>query len=261
MSGEARLAVALAGASLAAAATAAAAAAAPGVAAAHGAAAAHGRVGVMIVGRTRTLLAARSVPIAAATVPVGRRRCSVAAGTPLAVLATAGRSGGPVFSLRDYGHCSRSPRDAESLFVTAIGGDRNAGRDGWVYKVGERAGSTDAAGLSGAFGDGRRLRAGQRVLWFWCVMGANSCQRTLGLTAPASPVAPGARFTVTVSGYDDQGRGVAAAGATVMLGGSSASADSAGRASLPAPVSPGAYAVSAQQAGAVPSFPETVLVR
>jgi hypothetical protein len=257
MSGEARLAVALAGASLAATATAGAAVVAP----APAGAAAHGQVRVMIVGRTRTLLAARSVPIAAATVPVGRRRCSVAAGTPLAVLATARRGGGPAYSLRDYGHCSRSPRDAEGLFVTSIGGDRNAGRDGWVYKVGERAGSTDAAGLSGAFGDGRRLRAGQRVLWFWCVMGASSCQRTLDLSAPASPVAPGARFTVTVSGYDDQGRGVAAAGATVTLGGSTAIADSAGQASLAAPASAGTYAVSAQQAGAVPSFPQTVLVR
>jgi hypothetical protein len=256
MSGEARLALALAGAALVA-------AAAPAVAAppAGATGAAHGQVRVMIVGRTRTLLAARSVGLAGATLGVGGRRCAVAAGTPLAVLATVRHSGGPAFSLRDYGHCSRSPRDAQSLFVTSIGGDRNAGRDGWVYKVGERAGTTDAAGLSGPFGDGRRVRAGQRVLWFWCVMGATSCQRTLGVTIPTSPVAPGAPVMVTVTGFDDQGRGVAAAGATVTLGGSRASTDAGGRARLAAPAALGAYALGAQQPGAVPSFPETVQVR
>ena len=49
------------------------------------------------------------------------------------------------FRLRDYGACSRRARDAGSLYVRQIGPDRERGRDGWVYKVGSRAGSTGAA--------------------------------------------------------------------------------------------------------------------
>lgn len=218
-----------------------------------------GRAQVMIVGRTAVLMPARTVSLGGQTVTVSGRRCAVAAATPLSVLAAARRAGGPPFSLRDYAHCSRSARNAQSLFVTRIGPDRNAGQNGWVYKVGNRSGTTDAASLSGAFGDGHRLRAGQRVLWFWCVMGARGCQRTLAVAGPAA-AAPGAALTLTVTGYDDQGRGTPAAGATVTLGGATATTDASGRATLAAPPTAGTYQASATQPGAVPSFPQAVRI-
>src|SRR6185312_15685861 len=46
-------------------------------------------------------------------VRVGGRSCAVGAGTPLAALAALLGHGGPKYSLRDYGHCSRTrPADA-----------------------------------------------------------------------------------------------------------------------------------------------------
>jgi hypothetical protein len=235
---------------------------APSAAGASRAAAARSgpRVQVMVVGQARTLAPARSLAASGATVSVSGRRCAVAAGTALAALAALRRTGGPRYALRDYGHCSRAPRDAASLFVTAIAGERNRGRDGWVYKVNERAGTAGAADPGGAFGDGRRLGSGQRVLWFWCTMGATGCQRTLAVIVPSAPVAPGAPVTATVTGYDDQGRGVAVAGARIALAGASAITDAGGHATLPAPAAPGAYALSAQASGLVPSFPATVRV-
>ena len=214
----------------------------------------------MIVGRTRTLASDRTVSAAAATVTVGGRRCAVASGTALAVLVDSRRAGGPTFSLRDYARCSRSPRDAAGLFVTSIGPDRNRGRDGWVYKVDGRAGSTGAGDPTGAFGDGRRLRAGQRVLWFWCVMSATGCQRSLAVTPATTRVAPGVALGVSVRAYDDNGRATPAAAATVTLARASAVTDATGHATLAAPTAPGSYAVAAQRGGLVASFPEAVRV-
>ena len=89
--------------------------------------------------------------------------------------------------------------------MRSIAGERAQGADGWVYKVGRRVGSTGAADPSGPFGTGRRLRTGQRVLWFWCVKdAADACQRTLEIAAPRT-VAPGAAFRATVRGYDENG--------------------------------------------------------
>src|SRR4051794_41826899 len=81
--------------------------------------------------------------MAGTTVKGGRKRCAVAAGTPLAALV---RSGIGPLSLRDYGSCSNNPADAASLFVKGIGSDRNKGSDGWVYKAGNVLGTAGAGG-------------------------------------------------------------------------------------------------------------------
>ncbi len=80
----------------------------------------------------------------ARTLRVGGRRCRVAAATPLAALLGAGAAGRiSGIGVRDYGRCSRTrARDSASLFVTGIAGEGNRGRNGWVYKVGRRVGTT-----------------------------------------------------------------------------------------------------------------------
>ena len=113
-----------------------------------------------------------------ATVTVAGRRCAVGDGTALAALV---RSRPGRLRLRDFGACSTRPRDSAGLLVTGIRSDRNRGQRGWVYKVGRRAATAGAGDMSGPFGRGR-LRAGQRVTWFYCVRAAD-CQRTLELTA------------------------------------------------------------------------------
>lgn len=214
-------------------------------------------VETMIAGRTAVLAPVTQARAAAATVPVGGRRCRVAAGTPLAALAAARRAGGPAFRLRDYGSCSRRSRDAAALFVTRIGPDANRGQDGWVYKVGSKVGSGGAADPAGPFGTRRLLRTGDRLLWFWCDAGPSGCQRTLAVSAPRA-VAPDAALTVRVRGFDDRGRGVAVAGATVTAGGRTATTGADGAAVLPGPWA-GTVAVEAAKPGLVPSFPEEVL--
>ena len=90
--------------------------------------------------------------------------------------------------------CSRSGRT------------RARGRDGWVYKVGNRSGSAGAADPGGSFGTGRTLRGGERVLWFWCVKDRrDACQRTLA-DAPRTPHVA-ARSTSSCAASTTQGRG------------------------------------------------------
>ncbi len=118
------------------------------------------------------------------------KRCATGARTALSALAATKLP----LTFKDYGACSRRPAESGSLYVRSIAGERASGADGWVYKVGRRVGTTGAADPSGAFGDGRRLRTGQKVLWFWCVKdAADACQRTLEVAAPRT-VAPGAAF-------------------------------------------------------------------
>ena len=208
----------------------------------------------------RVLSSARSVTAGAATVRVGRRSCAVAAGTPLAVLAALRRAGGPSFALRDYGRCGRSPANSGQLFVYSLGGEANHGRSGWEYKVDGVAGSTGAADPSGPLGDGRRLRTGARVLWFWCKASGLGCERTLEVAPAATVVGHGATLLVTVSGYDNEGRAAPVAGALVTLGPSLASTDANGRATLTAPAAPGSYPLGSSAPGLVPSFPRTIAV-
>jgi hypothetical protein len=214
-------------------------------------------VELMVVGKQRVLREPAPVKLAARSVRVGGRRCAVGRATPLSVLAGTRLR----VRLQDYGSCGRSPRDAGTLYVTQIGPDRRGGPAGWVYKVGRRAGTTGAGDPSGPFGTGRRLRGGQRVLWFWCVQDrGGACQRTLEVSPSSSTVAPGAPLRVTVRGYDDNGRGVPVAGAVVRLGTAEATTDASGVAEVAAPAS-GAARLTAGHTGMVRSWPRTVRVR
>jgi hypothetical protein len=216
----------------------------------------------MIVGNDGSILSrARTVSASATMVHVGRKTCAVASGTPLAVLTAVRRSGGPGFALRDYGRCGSSPLNSGQLFIYSLGGESNRGQSGWEYKVDHVSGSTGAGDPSGPRGDGRRLRQGARVLWFWCNAFAGGCQRTLDIAPSGTTISPGALLHVTVSGYDNEGRGVPIVGAIAAIGSDFASTGAGGNASLIAPGTPGRYALSASRPGLVTSFPETIVVR
>jgi|SRR5271166_1473612 len=216
-------------------------------------------VQAMIVGRgERTIWPARTITAAATSLDVGGRSCAVASATPLAVLAAVRSAGGPGFSIRDYGHCGSSQSSSAELFVYSLAGQSNSGQSGWEYKVGGAAGSTGAGDPSGPSGDGQRLRAGERVLWFWCEARGGGCQRTLEVSAERTT--HGRAFTATVYGYDNEGRGAPVAGALVSIGASHALTGSHGRATLRAPGRPGRSQLSATRAGMVPSFPVTLAV-
>jgi len=210
-------------------------------------------VQLMVVGKTRVLREAGPVRLKARSVRVGGRRCAVGR-TPLSVLAGTRLS----LRLRDYGSCGKSARDAGSLYVRAVAGERAKGAAGWVYKVGRRAGTTGAADPSGPFGRGR-LKRGARVLWFWCAQtGGEACQRTLEVSSAGS-VAAGGMLAVTVRGYDDNGNGVPVAGATVRLGSATAVTDASGVAQVVAPGA-GRYRLIAERNGMVRSWPQKVSV-
>jgi hypothetical protein len=219
-------------------------------------------VQTMVVGTGGAILfGSRTVTASATTVRAGGHSCAVAAGTPLSVLAGLRRVGGPGFALRDYGRCGSAPVNSAQLFVYSLGGERNRGQSGWEYKVDHVAGSTGAADPSGVRGDGRRIRSGAHVLWFWCSASGGGCQRTLDVRTPAVSVSRGQRFGVTISGYDNEGRGAPAVGAVATLGSDFASAGPHGEATLIAPTRAGRYSLSASRPGLVPSFPETIVVR
>jgi hypothetical protein len=184
-----------------------------------------------------------------ATVAVGRRRCAAGDGTALAALV---RSRVGRLRLRDFGACSMRPRDSAELLVTGIRSDRNRGQRGWVYKVGRRAASAGAGDPAGPFGRGR-LRAGQRVTWFYCVRAAD-CQRTLEVRA--TPATGG--IVATVRGFDDGGDGVPIEGATVSASGVTGLTAADGRVRLALPS--GTHRLVARKDGLVRSFTERVEV-
>lgn len=202
----------------------------------------------MVVFRDGRALTKR-VSTAAATVTVAARRCAVGERTPLAALA---RSRPGPLRIRDFGACSASPRDAAGLLVTRIGQDRNRGQGGWVYKVGRRAATAGAGDPAGPFGHGR-LRAGQRVTWFYCVRAAD-CQRTLEVRA--TPTAGG--IVATVRAYDDAGDGVPVEGASVTAGAVTGVTAADGRVEIA--LAPGTHRVMARKEGLVRSFNERVEV-
>jgi hypothetical protein len=191
----------------------------------------------------------RRVSTAGLRVRVARRRCAVPSRTPLASLV---RMNPGRLRLRDFGSCSSRASDAAGLYVAAIRGEGERGSAGWVYKVGRRAGTAGAADPSGPFGRGR-LRRGQRVLWFYCLR-ATRCQRTLEVETRAEAGA----VRVAVTGYDDQGKGVPVAGASVHAGGATALTGSDGRARLV--VAAGRQRVYAERQGLIRSFTESVVV-
>jgi hypothetical protein len=207
-------------------------------------------VTTMVAGKDRVLRSAKPVKLAdTRRVKVGSRRCTVSGRTPLGLLAATSLA----IRVRDYGSCGRRPADAASLFVTRIGSDRNRGRDGWVYKVGRKVSSAGAGDRSG-----RRLRAGDRLLWFYCrAQRTGGCQRTLEATPDRASAAPGETVRVTVRGYDDQGRGITVAGATVTLGSATATTDAAGVAQVVVP-SAGRLTLGASRTGMVAAFPGVV---
>jgi hypothetical protein len=207
-------------------------------------------VRTMVVGKERVLRTAKPVKLAdTRRVKVGSRRCTVSGWTPLGVLASTSLA----IRVRDYGSCGRRPADAASLFVTRIGSEGNRGADGWVYKVGRKVSSAGAGDRSG-----RRLRGGDRLLWFYCrAVRTGGCQRTLEATPDRTTAAPGEPVRVTVRGYDDQGRGVAVAGATVTLGPATATTDAAGVAQVVVPAA-GRLALGATRSGMVAAFPGVV---
>jgi hypothetical protein len=184
-----------------------------------------------------------------ATVRVRGRRCAAGGGTALAALA---RSRPGPLRLRDFGACSTSPRDSAGLIVTGIRSDHNRGQRGWVYKVGNRAATAGAGDPGGPFGRGR-LRAGQRVTWFYCVRAAD-CQRTLGVRT--SPGAGG--IVASVRGYDDAGDGIPVEGATVTASGVTGLTGADGRVQLALPS--GTHRLVARKDGLVRSFSERVEV-
>ncbi|HEU4656719.1 MAG TPA: carboxypeptidase-like regulatory domain-containing protein [Capillimicrobium sp.] len=226
----------------------------PAASAAPASAAQAPRVPSMIVGKSAILGGLRTVTADAATIRVGSRRCAVAAGTPLSVLVARGIS----FDVKDFGRCGPQPADSAGLYVTRIGPDRRGGQAGWVYKVGHRIGTTGAADPSGPFGTGKRLRTGQPVLWFWCRQ-AGRCQRTLEIAAPER-VGQDEPFTITVRGYDDQGRGRPIRGVTLKVGTSEFTTDANGRATVRATAA-GRLTLRASKPGLVDAFPQTVTVR
>ena len=192
----------------------------------------------------------RTVAAKQVRVRVGGRRCTAGEGTALAALVRSrvGRLG-----LRDFGSCSTRARDSAGLFVSSIKGERNRGQDGWVYKVGNRGATAGAADPGGAFGRGR-LKRGQRVTWFFCRLRGGGCQRTLALEARRDP----GTVSVTVRGYDDEGRGVPVQGATVSAGSVTSLTGADGRATLA--LSPGRHRLVAEKDGLVRSFAERVVV-
>jgi hypothetical protein len=190
----------------------------------------------------------KTVSTRATTVRAEGRRCTTGNATALSALV---RSRPGALRLRDFGSCSRSSRNGAGLFVNAIRGDVNRGQNGWVYKVGRRAATAGAADPGGPFGRGR-LRSGQRVTWFYCRLRGGGCQRTLGLTLRTEP----GKLVARVRGYDDKGRGVAIAGATVTADGSSALTDAGGEARLS--LAGGEYRVLAEKEGTIRAFSERV---
>ena len=217
---------------------------------------ARAKVDLMVVGKRAVLAGPERVALKARSAKVAGERCSLGRATPLSVLAGVGVT----FGLTDYGSCSRRARDAGSLYVRRIGPDRERGSDGWVYKVGRRSGSAGAADPAGSFGTGRRLRGGQRVLWFWCVKDAQDlCQRTLEVTPAGQAVMAGRPLRVTVRGYDEAGSGVPVQSATVRVGDATAITGADGVATLTAPAA-GSYSVQAERTGMVVSFPVGITV-
>jgi len=198
------------------------------------------------------------------TVSTSHGSCGVALGLPMDALVVLSHQRRVSFTLHDYGHCTSAPASSGQLFVTSIDGERNHGQNGWEYKVDGRSGTAGAADPSGPFGNGP-LKPYERVVWFWCQSFGGGCQRSLEVRGPGS-VSPGATFTVSVIGQDNNGNGEPMSGARVSASATHAPAASAvtgrsGRVSFRAPSRATTLTLSASRPGSVPSFPFTVQVR
>jgi hypothetical protein len=199
------------------------------------------------------------VRASATRVKVGRKRCAVAAGTPMAALVR-GRVG--TLRIADYGDCGRRSADSSGLYVRGIRRDVITGPedpDGWVYKVGNKAAPAGAADPTGPFGRGK-LRSRQRVTWFWCVTqtpGVEGCQQTLDLKMTSTAVGSA---SVRVRGYDNSGRAADIEGAEVREGDTVlATTDASGNATFQ--LTPAIHTIFAVKPGLVRSHPVEVDVR
>jgi hypothetical protein len=196
------------------------------------------RVQALVVGKGGWSSGPRSVPVSATRV----NGCRVGAGLPIGVLRALRQP------FRARGSC-------RSLYVFQVRGDRERGAGGWVYKVGRSLPSRSASDPGG------RLRSGARVTWFWCRQ-AGRCDRTLGTSARSS----GGRMRVTVTGYDDFGRGRRVPGATVVVRAVGSSRRTVHRSgadgTVLVPVRAGRrYRVDSRRAGMIRGFPATVRAR
>jgi len=198
------------------------------------------RVEAMLVARDGGIVAAGPVRVPAARVG----RCRLRAGLAVGVLAALRRLGAPSF--RATGSC-------DALYVSRIGAQGESRLGGWVYKVGRRLPPVSASDPTG------RLRSGQRVTWFFCER-AGRCQRTLEIRPSARRVAPGAGLRVTVTAYDDRGRGRAASGVVVEFGDGTATTGAGGVATVRAPAARGPQALQARARGLIPAYPVEVTV-
>ena len=200
------------------------------------------RVEGQVVDRAGRVVGPRTVHLDALRVRSEGRTCRLRSGLALGVLR------GLKVPFRVEGSCS-------SLYVFEARRQRERGAGGWVYKVDRRLPGVSASAPSG------RLRSGRRVTWFWCVQAGN-CQRTLGTRVVAEP----GSLRITVTGYDDKGRGVAVAGASVGV--RTAGSDAVVRVAtgpdgtVAVPARPGAaHTVTATRRGMIPAFPERVTGR
>lgn len=189
------------------------------------------RVEAMVVSKAGAVTGPRTVRVGA----LGSGGCRLRAGLPIGVLRALG------VPFRAKGSCA-------SLYVFEVRGEREQGTGGWVYKVGHRQPARSASDPAG------RLRSGQRVLWYWCRL-AGRCDRTLATAARASA----GRIHVTVSSYDDAGRGQRVAGATVLvrrLGTSVRARFATGRdGTVAIPTTRGArYRIDSRRPGTIPGF-------
>lgn len=189
------------------------------------------RVHALVVGKS-------GWTVGPATVRVGALRvgsCSLGSGLPIGVL-------------RALRQPFRSNGSCRAMYVSQVRGDRARGASGWVYKVGRSLPNRSASDPGG------RLRSGAHVTWFWCRR-VGRCGRTLTTSARAT----GGRMRITVRAYDDFGRGVRVAGATVLvrrLGSRTRHTYRTGRdGTVTIAVRRGRYRVDSRRRGMVRGFP------
>ena len=196
------------------------------------------RVQALVVGKSGWTAGPASIPVRATRV----NSCRLSAGLPIGVLSALRQP------FRARGGCG-------ALYVFQVRGDREQGAGGWVYKVGRRLPGVSASSPR------VRLRSGQRVIWFWCRR-AGRCQRTLATAARSS----GGRMRVTVTGYDDAGRGRRMSRARVIVRRIGTSSRRTYRTGSSGTVSfrvrRGArYRIDSRRSGVVRGFPTTVRAR
>jgi hypothetical protein len=184
-----------------------------------------------------------TVRATAAKVKVGGRRLTAPRATPLAALV---RSRPGAIGLRSF---------SGQLYVRSIGSDRARGQSGWLYKVGNKLASAGAADPSGPFGSGR-LRAGQKVTWYYASLQGQNGPRTLTLAVTAGT----GSAIATVRSYDDEGRGRPEPGVTVQpVGSAGVTTSAAGTAVVP--VAAGRRSFTATKPGLIRSFPVRATIR